>query len=581
MLTAKREWRERPAPEDIVTHLQHELQLHPLVAQLLVQRGVSNAEQAQYFLQKRLKDLHPPERLRHMQQAAKRFAQAINNGENILIHGDFDVDGSTSATLLKRFCQACQHDAEAWIPHRRIDGYGLSEASLRAVEEHKATLMITVDCGIADKGWAARIEAECGCDVIITDHHLPQDDLPQCHAVVNPNHPACTYPEKGLAGVGVAWKLAWATAVELCGSSTISDRLRAFLMDSLALVAIGTVADCAPLDGENRILVHHGLKQLSQTDNPGLRALLNHTRLDQHLSASDIGWKIGPLLNASGRLGSAMRNVHLLTSTTDHEAQRFLQDIIVENDERRRLTEILTEDLFAEVDSNPVYHNRCALVFAGEGWHQGIVGIVASRLVERYGKPTAVIGLDPDTKQGKGSLRSIPTVHLGHAIQSCHDYLISGGGHASAAGLSIATEKVDDFSQAFDQFVRHGHPSGIEKPHTDFDIRASVSALDHNFFQTLEAMAPFGIHNPEPLVVLEQVRFLTKPQLFGRNGEHTRGALTDAGGSMCNFCAWKSKDFYTDLAQAGHQFTMLVRPTVNYWRGEQQRRLVYVDGYGV
>ena len=178
-------------------------------------------------------------------------------------------------------------------------------------------------------------------------------------------------------------------------------------------------------------------------------------------------------------------------------------------------------------------------------------------------------------------MRSIPTVHLGEAIKCCHDHLISGGGHASAAGLSIAADKVDDFSQAFDQFVRHGHPSGIDKPHTNFDLRASVGTLDQTFFHTLEAMAPFGVHNPEPLIVLERVRFLTRPQLFGRNGEHTRGALTDSGGSMCNFCAWKSKNYYTDLSQSGSEFTMLVKPTTNYWRGEQQQRLIYVDGYSI
>ncbi|MHC5068709.1 MAG: DHH family phosphoesterase [Planctomycetota bacterium] len=229
MLSSRAPWSGRYAPDDAVAHLSQELTITPLCARLLVQRGVTDPVVAERFLAKRLADLHPPLALRDMDVAAARLARAINERQRILIHGDFDVDGSTSSTLLVQFCRACSHDAAAWIPHRIDDGYGMSESSFNAVRDHQAELLITVDCGITDHGWAERIERELGCDVIITDHHLPQEVLPQCTAVCNPNRRDCDYPDKGLAGVGVAWKLAWATATVLSGSDKVTDRLRGFL----------------------------------------------------------------------------------------------------------------------------------------------------------------------------------------------------------------------------------------------------------------------------------------------------------------------------------------------------------------
>ena len=336
-----RVWRERPFADDLATELVNELALSPMSARILAARKIHSLEEAKRYLAKRLADVHNPSALLGMDTASSVFAAAINKRETILIHGDYDVDGSTATTLLVQFIRELGLKAVPWIPHRRIDGYGLGESSLQAVQEHGASLMITVDCGIADHGWAQRIEEQTDCKVIITDHHLPQGELPNCHAVVNPNQPDCSYPDKGLAGVGVAWKLAWATACKLVESERLPEALRNFLMESLALVAIGTVADCAPLDGENRILVHHGLKALAATKSPGLRALLDQARFSKQLKPDDIGWRIAPLLNASGRLGSAMRNVHLLTAEDAEEADKWLAEIVSENDERRRLSQSL------------------------------------------------------------------------------------------------------------------------------------------------------------------------------------------------------------------------------------------------
>ena len=575
-LSANRAWLRRQPPDDVVAELENDLRVGHLTARLLALRGIQGAGEAQQWLGRRLADLHRPEQMRGMEVAAARLAQAINQRERILIHGDYDVDGSTSASLLALFVRVCGWEATAWIPHRRIDGYGLSEASLAAVQEHRAQVMVTVDCGIADHGFAARIEHETGCAVLITDHHLPQGSLPQCTAVCNPNQPGCPYPDKHLAGVGVAWKLAWATAKVLSGGDKVTDRLRAFLLDSLSLVAVGTVADCAVLAGENRILVHHGLAALAKSTNPGLTALREHCRLETPISATDVGWRIGPLLNAAGRVGSAMANIRLLTATTPAEANAELGKIVTENDERKRLTQVLTDQLFAEIAADPSLRDRAGLVFAGEGWHQGVVGIVASRLVEAFGRPAAVIAIQDGV--GKGSLRSVPQVHLGDVLDTCRPLLLKGGGHAMAAGLSIDPARIGEFRDAFDRQVSNRVQTGDLQPRTDYDGEAAVAELDADFFAALEDMGPFGIGNPEPVLRLTTACFVARPRLFGKTGDHLRGALTDAGGGMREFLAWRAKEHADAFCAAGSRFDLLVKPQAGRWRGELQPRLVFVDG---
>ena len=575
MLAASRPWRRREAPGDVIAELEHDFRMSPLAARLMALRGITTAD-ADRFLSRRLADLHRPELMTGMELAAERLAEAITARRTILIHGDYDVDGTTASALLAGFVEACAHRAIAWIPHRRIDGYGLSEASLEAARTHHADLLITVDCGIADHGWAERIE-QAGTTVIVTDHHLKPDNVsgPRCTAVVNPNQPGCPYPDKGLAGVGVAWKLAWATAKRLSGSDKVSPRLREYLLDSLALVAVGTLADCAPLTGENRVLVHHGLGALRRTSVPGLRALIEHARLDEDLSASDVGWKISPLLNASGRVGSAMGTLALLTAADAEAARTALAAVVSENEERRRLTQLLTADLIAAA-ARPEHAGRCALVFAGDGWHAGVVGIVASRLVETYQKPAAVIALADGV--GKGSLRSIAGVNLGECLAACRPYLLKGGGHAMAAGLSIDPAQVPAFADAFEAAVRERLPGGGISPRTDYDADVAMGELDGEFFAVLDRLGPFGNGNPEPMVQVSGVSIVARPRLFGANADHLKAAITDAGGGMRELLCWRGKDLFTPFATGGARFDLLVRPQATTFRGQPQTRLVWVDG---
>ncbi len=578
MLTPTRTWKARQPPEDIVRELEHDLGVSALTARLLAARGVQGGTDARTYLGHRLADLHAPELMAGMADAARLFAEAIAGRKRILIHGDYDVDGSTAASLLALFARACGHEAIVFIPHRRIDGYGLGEASLAAVVEQRAELMITVDCGISDAGFGARIEAETGCVVVITDHHLPPATLPNVRAVCNPNRTDCTYPDKALAGVGVAWKLAWATAKVLSGSvetdGKVSPRLREFLLDSTALVALGTISDCAALTGENRILVHHGLLALARSGSPGLRALLVQARMDGAIEATDVGWRLGPLLNAAGRVGSAMDNITLLTATSADVAGAALAGIVSENEERKRLTLALTAELTARA-AQPESAARSSLVFAGENWHQGVVGIVAGRLCEQFAKPACVIAINDGV--GKGSLRTTALVPLDQALNACRAHLIKGGGHAMAAGISIEPGKVADFSAAFEAFVaaRTGSAHG---PHTEHDGHAQIGELDSDFFTALAGMAPFGIANPEPLLRIDDVAFVTRPRLFGATGDHVRGAVSDRGGGLRELLAWRGKDLFPGFSAQGARFDLLVRPKSETWRGAVQTRLVYVDG---
>jgi single-stranded-DNA-specific exonuclease len=560
-----------------VQELEHELGLPRLMARILTHRGVVGAAEADRFLAKRWRDLEAPESLAGMEAAAARFAWAIQNRERILIHGDYDVDGCTATSLLTRFVRLFRHQATPWVPHRRIDGYGMGEASAQAVKEHKARLMVTVDCGANDHGLAHRIESELSCDVIVTDHHPLCGALPECTAVVNPLQNGCSSRCKHLAGVGVAWKLAWATARLLCASEKLPEDIRAFMLDSLSLVAVGTIADCMPLTGENRILVHHGLIALDNTRMTGLLALKELTGLPQPADSDGVAWKLCPPINAAGRLGSALPAIMLLTTEDAAQAQSIAKEIASENEERRRLTEILTRDILDEIAANPKnYADRMSLVFAGDGWHPGVVGIVAARIAEKCCKPTAIIALDG--AEGKGSLRSFGGVSLDKAIEACRDVLIRGGGHAMAAGISLNTAQVAAFTQAFEAQVRAQKPGGLPGAGFTYDGCCTVKELDDRLFQDLLRLAPFGNSNTAPLVRVDRAFFSGRPDTVGKDGDHLRAALTDAGGGLRQLMAFKARSRWPNLSEPGARFDLLVRPETSVFRGERQYRLILVDG---
>src|SRR3954470_132860 len=468
---------EKPDP-GVVRALCDELLLPEPICRLLVARGHAPAEQAKRYLRPRLDQLLPPEQLLDLDRAVERLVKAIREHETILVHGDYDVDGMSSTTLMTRSLRALGGKIVPFIPERLIDGYDLGDAGVRAARAAGATVVVTCDCGTSAVTPVATLQSE-GIDVIISDHHLPGGDLPNAFAVLNPKRPGCGSLDKDLAAVGVAFKLALAVTRAMNGNENL-----VFAM--LDLVALATIADIAPLRGENRVFARYGLKMLAETKNVGLRALLRATGLDNKpLTAGRVGFILAPRLNAVGRLGKALRGVELLMSTEDHEANVITRELEELNAHRQELDRQVLEEARAKVLALDL-DNTFGIVLSGEydastgrGWHPGVIGIVASRVVEEFGRPAILIGLDGN--EGKGSGSSISRFDLHQGIGRCRHLLKRFGGHYSAAGVTIMRENVEAFATCFNESARSVLSREDLIPGLRIDIEVSIAELTPGF----------------------------------------------------------------------------------------------------
>ena len=492
----------------VVQQLRGELQLPEVICRLLAARGHSPADTAKRYLRPRLDQLLPPEQLLDMGRAVERLVRAIRNGETILIHGDYDVDGMCSTTLMTRSLRVLGGNVVPFIPQRLVDGYDLTDAGVRAAQAAGATVVVTCDCGTSAVQPVAALQA-AGIDVIISDHHLPGGDLPNAYAVLNPKRPGCESADKDLAAVGVAFKLALAVTRAMGGNEN-----KVFGM--LDLVALATIADIAPLRGENRIFVRYGLKMLTDTPNVGLRALIRAAGLDgKPLTAGRVGFILAPRLNAVGRLGKALRGVELLMATTEHEANAIARELEELNARRQEIDRAVLVEARARVlalDLDETY----GIVLAGDGWHPGVIGIVASRLVEEFGRPTILIGLDGD--EGKGSGRSISRFDLHGGIGQCRHLLRRFGGHRSAAGVTIARNQVDEFARCFNEGARAVLTPDDLVPELRVDMEVGLADITPEFEGLLRHLEPCGMGNPSPMLVTRGVRLASPPRRVGDGG---------------------------------------------------------------
>jgi len=508
---------EAPDPA-VVRALCDELQLPEPVCRLLVARGHAPAETAKRYLRPRLDQLLPPEHLLDLDRAVDRLTAAIRGGETILVHGDYDVDGMSSTTLLTRALRALGATVVPFIPRRLLDGYDLGEAGVSAARAAGATVVVTCDCGTSAVAPVASLQSQ-GIDVIITDHHLPGGDLPNAYAILNPKRPGCESLDKDLAAVGVAFKLALAVTRALGGNENT-------VFGMLDLVALATIADIAPLRGENRVFARYGLKMLSETKNIGLRALIRAAGLDNKpLTAGRVGYILAPRLNAVGRLGHALRGVELLMSTSEHEANtiaRELEELNVKRQELDRAVLDAARRRVLQLDLEDTY----GIVLAEEGWHPGVIGIVASRLVEEFGRPTILIGLDGD--EGKGSGRSISPFDLHAGIGRCRHLLKRFGGHRSAAGVTIARDQVDEFARCFNESARSVLSPDDLVPELRVDLEVTLSDLTPGFEALMRHLEPCGVGNPAPMLMTRGVRLAAPPRIVGQGGLKLR-LQTDAG----------------------------------------------------
>jgi single-stranded-DNA-specific exonuclease len=497
-----------------VQALSDELHLPPIVCRLLLVRGFSAVEPAKEFLRPRLERLHSPHSLPDAEAAVERLVRASRDGETVLIHGDYDVDGICATTLLTRSLRYFGAKPVPFIPRRLEDGYDLSEAGVRAAREANARLVVTCDCGTSALK-PIRALCESGIDVIVTDHHLPGGPLPECLAVLNPKRPGSLYPDRDLAAVGVAFKLMLALAEKLGANAN-------FVYNMLDLVALATIADVAPLRGENRIFARYGLRLMSETTSQGLRALMRASAVDNRpLTAGRVGFILAPRLNAAGRIGHAMQGVELLLSESEPQANRIARELEEMNRRRQEIDRATLEEARRKIDAIDL-DNTFGIVLAQQGWHPGVIGIVASRVVEETGRPAVLIALDG--AEGKGSGRAPGPFDLHAGLSDCRDLLIRFGGHRAAAGVTISASRVDEFTQRFNEVAQSKLRREDLQPELRVDAEISIDDVSDDLESLLRHFEPFGVGNPTPVFLSRNVRLTAAPRIVGTDGLKLRVA---------------------------------------------------------
>ena len=544
----------KPPDEEAVRALMAALSLPEIVCRLLLIRGHVTAEDAKLFLRPKLDRLHDPLGFLSMDKAVERLARAVRQQETVFIHGDYDVDGICSTTILTRVIRELGGKATPFIPRRIEDGYDLSDAGVDAAIAAEARVVVTCDCGTGAVAPIARL-CRSGIDVIVTDHHLPSGELPDCLAVLNPKRPGDAYPDKDLAAVGVTFKLALALARELGANDN-------FVWAMLDLVALATIADVAPLRGENRVFVRYGLKMLADTRNIGMRALLRASGLDgKQLTAGRIGFILAPRLNAAGRLGHAIRGVELLLTENEHEANTIARELEELNQRRQDIDRVTLEQAREKVLAMDL-DEMFSIVLADDNWHPGVIGIVASRLVEEFGRPTVLIALSGD--QGKGSGRSIPKFDLHGALAQAREHLLRFGGHRVAAGVTIARDKVPEFAARFNEIARSVLTPADLVPEIRVDLEVSIDGMDGRLESLFRHFEPFGIGNPTPVLLARNVMIARPPRAVGKDGLKL---VLDTGTGSLDAIAWGMAGRAAEF-QPGTKVDVAFRLERDEYRGE-------------
>jgi single-stranded-DNA-specific exonuclease len=494
-------WIEGPAAAPGTAALAQALDLHPLAARVLASRGLGEPAAASAFLATALADLPDPFSMLGMEAAVGRILRAVASGERIAAYGDYDVDGITSTVLLTGFLRAVGAEVVTYTPHRLVEGYGLNTGAVEKLAAQGVKLLVTLDCGITSVE-EVRAAASLGVDTVVVDHHTVPVELPDAAAILNPHQPGCGYPAKELAAVGVTFALVMALRRRLREQGRFdSSRPEPNLKEALDLVALGTVADVVPLTGANRILVRWGLEGIARTRRPGLKALKRVAGLAEGaaVTAGQVGFRLAPRLNAAGRMDDAGRGVRLLLDTDPASARALAEELDRENQARQEVERRMLEEALADAEA-AVGRGARGLVLAREGWHPGVVGIVAARVAERFHRPAVLIGLNEGT--GKGSGRSVEGFHLHDALQACRRHLARFGGHRHAAGLTIAPEQVAPFRQAFEAHAAAALTEDQLAPRCRIDGWVDEGELTPRAAEDLERLGPYGAGHPEPVFAI-------------------------------------------------------------------------------
>jgi len=558
------------------------LGISPTVAQVLFNRDIADLETARQFMRPSMNDLLLPDRLPGARAAADRIAAAVTNRDRIVIYGDYDVDGITGVSILWHCLQLADANVDYYIPHRLEEGYGIHAAAVEQLAAEGAKLIVTVDCGITGTA-AAEAARRCGVDLIITDHHQPhvgedgRVELPDA-MIVHPAVPSngCGhYANPHISGAGVAFKLAWAVAQAICGTDKVSEKFREFLRDALALAALGTVADVVPLTGENRLIARFGLGGLANCRLDGVVALIESAGLTgKALSGYDIGFKLGPRLNAIGRMGHARLAVEMLTRAAPDEARKIAKNLEQQNRARQTLERRITGEAREQVIATGQHLDSCrAIVAASKDWHAGVIGIVASRLVDEFHRPTVMIALD--NGMGQGSARSVQHFALHEALGACRRHLTTYGGHAMAAGLKIQSECVDAFREAFAAEAARRLTHADLSPRLRIDDIASLDSLDERLVQDLARLEPFGNGNADPRLATDWLQLAGEPRAVGANKEHLQLTLKQ-GSTVRKAIAFGMATRIPELLDH-RRCRVAFRPMLNEWNGRTSVEMQVID----
>lgn len=561
----ERTWSMKECDAATLRALSAEEGISPLVARLLCLRGVASGREMRQFLTPSLADLDDPFLLKGMTGAVERLVLAKKRGETVCVHGDYDVDGVTSVALLLTFLQAVGISSVYVIPLRLEEGYGLSTDGVDEALRLGAGVLITVDCGITSLKEAVYCR-ERGIDLIITDHHTPGETLPDALAVINPLQPGCGAQFRQLAGVGLAFKLAIALRSRLRADGCFAGCGEPNLREYLDLAALGTIADLVPLKGENRILAAFGLKELTVSDRTGIKALKKVAAVTDQVGCGDVGFRLAPRLNAAGRLDDARRGVELLLSSDTEAAAVIAAELDAANRERQEIEKEILADALARAKS-PAMSGRSAIVMASDSWHPGVIGIVASRIVEAFHRPVILIALHNGI--GKGSGRSIPALHLYDAIAACSEHLVKFGGHKQAAGLTMDEKTLEAFIDRFDEVVAGMLTEEDFAPVLKIDVELSPEEITPDLVRLIAPLRPFGMGNPEPLFLLRGARIVQSRVL---KDAHLK-LRVEAGGRQFESIGFGMADRGVDTGVVDLVFV----PELNRWNNREDLQLRLKD----
>jgi len=568
----KKQWTIQPA-DSRSAQLARTLKVSPLLAQVLINRGITDAHTGSVFLRPRLTELISPELMPGAEKAVRRIKQAVNNKEKITVYGDYDVDGIAGVAILWQLLKLLGGDVEYYIPHRIDEGYGLNDDAVQSLAASGTKLLITVDCGVTAIS-SAELADRLGLDLIITDHHQPEANLPKAVAVV---HPALdsSYANQDSSGSMVAFKLAWATANAFNGGQRLEPALREFMINATSLAAMGTIADIVDLRGENRILTSYGLMSLPQCSLCGIHALLESAGLTgQGLDSFHIGFQLAPMLNAAGRMGHARLAVELLTSDSEVRSMEIAEYLKAQNNQRRQCERKIFKQACEMIVQRGLNHpDRKSIVLADENWHVGVIGIVASRIVDKFYRPTIMI--NSANALAQGSARSISGFDILSAITACSKHLANFGGHKMAAGVTIEAEKIDLFAEDFEAYAGQNLKQNDVVAKLHIDALAPLSEFRKEAVNEFNMLGPFGQGNPKPVFATKGVRLCSVPRKVGAKNDHLQLAITDNTNHLR--CVGFGMGKFEKKLLEHEFFNVAYCPQVNNYNGSSNVELILAD----